>query len=208
VLRLKQRLPSWDELPSAAGLKYLAPAGHQQLADQTYAQSMTVIRDEAGLIPIKRPDAGRILVVTQKGAEVTQAADLTFQPDAFINALSRQLDAVAASDVAAIALPARPDDQDCVALQQQARQADVVILMTCNAHLASRITSTRAIVRAVLEAERPVIGVAVGNPYDAMALPEVRTWLATYDFLSPALEAAAQVLVGALPAPGTLPVTF
>ena len=53
-----------------------------------------------------------------------------------------------------------------------------------------------------------MIGVAVGNPYDAMALPEVRTWLATYDFLPPALEAAARVLVGALPAPGTLPVIF
>ena len=208
VLRLKQRLPSWDELPSAVGVKYLAPAAHQQLADQTYAQSMTVIRDEAGLIPLKRPNVGRILVVTQKGAQVTQAADLTFLPDAFINALSRQLDAVAASDVAAIALPARPDDQDYVALQQQARQADAVILMTCNAHLASRITSTRAIARVLLEAGRPVIGVAVGNPYDAMALPEVRTWLATYDFLSPALEAAARVLVGVLPAPGTLPVLF
>ena len=106
---------------------------------------MTVIRDEAGLIPLKRPNAGRILVVTQKGAEVTQAADLTFLPDAFINALNRQLDAVTASDVAAVTLPARPDDQDYLALQQQAHQADMIILMTCNAHLAGRITSTRAI---------------------------------------------------------------
>jgi beta-N-acetylhexosaminidase len=91
-------------------------------------------------------------------------------------------------------------------LQQRAHEADVILVPTCNAHLPRNHATVQVVVRALLEIGRPLVGVAVCDPYDAAALPEVTAWLATYDFTLPALNAAARVLVGGAPAHGTLPV--
>lgn len=207
VLRLKQGLPSWDDLPGEATLSSLATEAHRQLADDAYARSMTLIRDDAGILPLSWDSVSDILVVWQHGAHISQAADRAFHPNIFVESLRQRLGA--REDVVQfVTLPAAPGESDTAALREHASQAQTVILLTCNAHQASHIASSRAIVSALVEAGRPVIGVAVCNPYDAAALPAVGTWLATYDFLAPALDAAAGALVGAIPAQGRLPVSL
>ena len=94
-----------------------------------------------------------------------------------------------------MALPAHPIGDDLAALTQRATEADVVILLTCNAHLPRHLTASQAVAQSLLSAGRPIIGVAVCDPHDADALPEIRTWLATYDYLAPALAAAARKMV-------------
>jgi beta-N-acetylhexosaminidase len=207
VLRLKQRLPLWDDLPDAAGAENVSTAAHRELADEIYDRSITLIRDEAGLIPLAREHAGRILVVSQARPNISQAADRGFEPKRFVNAL-RTHPAGTAADVIGRALPVKASDEDLAALRREAAQADVVILMTCNAHLDGSIAGYQAIAKALRDARRPVIGIAVCNPYDARALPAIGTWLATYDFMPPALDAAARVLAGTLTARGTLPVAL
>ena len=58
------------------------------------------------------------------------------------------------------------------------------------------------------ETGKRAIGLAICDPYDARALPEVGAYLATYDYSPPALEAAASVLFGREPARGRAPVTL
>jgi beta-N-acetylhexosaminidase len=41
-----------------------------------------------------------------------------------------------------------------------------------------------------------VIVLAVRNPYDLQAFPDARTFIATYEYTRPALEAAARVIFG------------
>nr|BFE73827.1 hypothetical protein GCM10020092_071280 [Actinoplanes digitatis] len=48
--------------------------------------------------------------------------------------------------------------------------------------------------------------VAVRDPYDIAALPEVTTYLATYSFTGVAMESLAKVLLGTAPPRGRLPV--
>src|SRR6266851_3303569 len=49
-------------------------------------------------------------------------------------------------------------------------------------------TGTRSIQR--------IIVIAVRNPYDLQAFPQLRTYLATYEYTRPALVAAVRVLFG------------
>jgi beta-N-acetylhexosaminidase len=203
VLRLKQRLLLWDDLPNATGAEDVATAEHRALAAEAYDLSITLIRDETGLIPLAREHAGRILVVSQARPHISQAADRGFEPKRFVNALRTHLAATAA-DVVGRALPVKASDEDLAAMRREVAQADVVILMTCNAHLKGSIAGYQTIAKVLRDAGRPVIGIAVGNPYDARALPNVGTWLATYDFMPPALDAAARVLAGMLTARGAL----
>lgn len=209
VLRLKQRLPEWDDLPTSVDGNSVSTVEHQRLADELYAQSITVVRDDARALPLNLQDGARLLVVSQVESQISQAADRGFVPSYFVDALQRRLRESAQSEgasVTAVALPKRPSADDMAALRQRANASDIVLIATCNAHLPRYRAASQATVQTLLRTGRPLIGIAVCDPYDAAILPEIPTWLATYDYTPPALEAAAGVLVGARPATGRLPV--
>ncbi|HEX5547165.1 MAG TPA: glycoside hydrolase family 3 protein, partial [Ktedonobacterales bacterium] len=211
VVRLKERLPGWDGLPTPDSARTMINATHQRLADDLYGQSITIIRDESGLLPLNLPASPRLLVVLPPESQVSQAADQGFVPTHFIEALQRQLHDVSGGTgvgLTAFNLPEHPAAEDLALLQKRAHEADVILVPTCNAHLPRNHATAQAVIHALLQTIRPLVGIAVCDPYDAAALPEITTWLATYDFTPPALNAAARVLVGGAPAHGTLPVTL
>ena len=193
VLRLEQLLASWDEAlhPRALGEETLA--AHQRLADDLYARSITILRDDAGLLPLRLADGMRAFVVSQPDGPASNASDLSFSATPFVDELPRLRPSATITDVN---LPDMPSDDDLAALTQRATGADVVILLTCNAHLPRHLAASHAVARALAATGRPLVAVAVADPYDADALPETPTWLATYDYLPPALAAAARKMVG------------
>ena len=193
VLRLKQRLATWDAALNPRALSDETLAEHQRLADDLYARSIAILRDDAGLLPLRLPDGARALVVSQPGGPASNASDLSFSATPFIDELRRQRPATTIMDVK---LPDTPSSDDLAAFGQRATEADVVVLLTCNAHLPRHLAASQAIVGALLTAGRPLVGVAVADPYDADALPDIPTWLATYDYLPPALVAIARKMVG------------
>lgn len=209
VLRLKERLPAWNSVPTPDTSRSMVNGAHQRLADELYAQSITIIRDEAGLLPLKLQANSQMLIVLPSESHVSQAADRGFVPTDFVDALRRQLhDAVggAGVSVATISLSGQPSIEELAALQQRASEADVILVPTCNAHLPHNRAAAQAVVQPLLQVGRPLVGIAVCDPYDAMTLPEITTWLATYDFTPPALNAAVRVLLGSIVAQGKLPV--
>lgn len=211
VLRLKQRLMTWDDLPDPTGLKTLHSATRQRLAERLYAESITIVRDDAGLLPLELSAGSNVLVVWQNSQQKNQAADRGFDPAGFVVALRRELQhgtAVANVAVITLALPDGLDAEDIATLRQQASRANVVLLLTRNAHLPRQRAASQQTARALLATGRPLVGIAVCDPHDAMALPEIGTWLATYDYTLPALEAVARVVVGHAQATGKLPVTL
>ena len=62
--------------------------------------------------------------------------------------------------------------------------------------------------RSLVHAGRRVAGIAVRNPYDLLAFPELPTYLATYEYAPPALEAATRVIFGEIEPVGRLPVSL
>jgi len=53
---------------------------------------------------------------------------------------------------------------------------------------------------------KPVVAVAAQIPYDAGYPTTVKTWLATYGYIGPTLEALAKVILGETKPVGKLPV--
>lgn len=208
VLRLKQHLCTWADWDAAmeraetVNSMPVANAAHQALADLAYARATTLIRDDAPLLPLRRDTAGRVLVVALTGAPVNQAAGER-SGEAGARALAAALrrrqiaveTVVLSSDLAREAL-----DE----LTRHSHVSDAIVVLTQNAYRHPQ--HVRALLPALVAAQQPLVGVAVGDPYDAAALPEIGTWLATYEDTAPALEAVAGVLLGERVASGMLPV--
>jgi beta-N-acetylhexosaminidase len=62
--------------------------------------------------------------------------------------------------------------------------------------------------QALVQAGQSVIGLAVHNPYDLIAFPQLGTYLASYEYTPPALTAAVRVIFGESEAQGHLPVSL
>jgi beta-N-acetylhexosaminidase len=211
VLRLKSGLPGWDGLPATDSAHTTVNAAHQRLADDLYGRSITIIRDEARLLPLNVNEYASMLVVLPSASLVSQAADKGFVAAHFVGALRQQLHEVSSGGgvgLMSFEFSEHPSTEELAALKRRASEADVILVPTCNAHLPRNHATAQAVIQALLQVGRPLVGVAVCDPYDAAALPGITTWLATYDFTQPALDAAARVLVGGAPAPGKLPITL
>jgi beta-N-acetylhexosaminidase len=78
-----------------------------------------------------------------------------------------------------------------------------VVVSTYNVTAGS---SQRTLVDRLLATGRPVVAVAVRNPYDVAQLTSVRGCLATYCWTDVELRAAARVIAGRVAPRGKLPV--
>jgi beta-N-acetylhexosaminidase len=74
-----------------------------------------------------------------------------------------------------------------------AQTADIILISSVDAF---RDAVALNVMRQIAQIGHPVIGLALGLPYDAQALPEIDSYLATYDYTQPAQAAAAGVLFG------------
>ena len=93
----------------------------------------------------------------------------------------------------------------CRKLLQMTKASDLFIVVTVNAHLDEQQAD---LVRCLVSSGRRVIGIAVRNPYDLQAFPQLRTYIVTYEYTRPALVAAVRVLFGEKQALGHLPVSI
>lgn len=206
VARLKRRYLLWDAVDLAEpGLAAVGSAAHHALSERAYALSTTLVRDEVGSLPVRPGTEERILIVARPMSAITPAAEGVFAEAHLAEAVRRH-----ARQVESRVLMARagtgdaPSERDEREIIEAARAADLVVLVTLNAH---RDPEQLQFLRAVAGAARRSVGVAVYDPYDAGALPEVPTFLATYEYTQPALEAAVRALFGQAPVRGRLPVT-
>jgi beta-N-acetylhexosaminidase len=199
VLRLKQRFLSWDDALVATP-RQVDRASHQQLADRAYEQSTTLARNEDALVPLHL-EAGQplLLVIPQTGA-ASQAAEWE-EHDVFLLESIRQRH----PNVRAVPVVPHPTDGDYEELAQAASAAQAILMVTMNANLDQRQVE---VMQRLLQSGRPTIGVAAYNPYDLLAVPQLRTYLATYEYTRPALAAAVRVLFGETQPQGHLPVSL
>ncbi len=84
-----------------------------------------------------------------------------------------------------------------------ARDVDAVVVGTYNVSASS---SQKTLVEELLATGKPVIAVAIRNPYDVAHLPGVPAYLAAYSWTDVELRAAARVIAGRVKPRGTLPV--
>jgi beta-N-acetylhexosaminidase len=198
VLRLKRRHLWWDRLPAPGGLGVVGGPTHRALAARAYAASTTIIRDDHAQIPLRLAPGERLLVVVVPPRAVTAASDSVLDEDGLLAGVGRL-------HPDSTLTRAAPGDGDGGGLADMAASADLVVLITINCHADERHRATAARIAA---AARRVVGLAAGDPYDAGVLPSIGTFLASYDYATPALVAAFDVIFGRRVATGRLPVTI
>jgi beta-N-acetylhexosaminidase len=200
VLQLKERYLSWNNLPASDALASVGSAAHQQLRDRAYELSTTLVANREALIPLHLQSHERILVLSQHEGAFSRAEDKYFSLEALAASIRQRHE-----NVQALFAPSQPTEDEYQQILHTAAEADVIIVATVNAHLDQQQAK---MVQRLMQSGRHVIGIAVGIPYDLLAFPQLGTYLVTYEYSQPALDAAVRVLFGEIQAQGHLPVSL
>ncbi|RZU53743.1 beta-N-acetylhexosaminidase [Krasilnikovia cinnamomea] len=197
VLALKQRrgLLADPTVDVGAAERVVGRTAHLRIAQAVTDRTVTAVRNDAGLLPLA-PVPRSVLVAGWNSATARNVPVLA--------------ERLAARGTRSTALPTGlPSDAAIAEATAAARAHDLTVVLTRRADPAGDPGGRqRRLVAALLGTGRPVIVVAVGEPYDIAYLPGVGTYLATYGTAPVSMEALARVLLGERPPSGRLPVTI
>ncbi|PRX41308.1 beta-N-acetylhexosaminidase [Planifilum fimeticola] len=160
---------------------------HLETADRIADKSITLLKNEKGVLPLSR----------EKSLLVTGPSD--GKPERLASLLAEK--GISAD---AYTTGATPTPEQIEAALEKAKDVDTVIVTTYNA---DSNTGQQNLVRALKEADKPVVVAAMRNPYDIAAFPEVDGNLATYGNRDVSVRALARALTGEVNPSGKLPVT-
>ncbi|MFJ3493324.1 glycoside hydrolase family 3 N-terminal domain-containing protein [Streptomyces sp. NPDC086091] len=204
VLRLKDRLGLFTE-PYVRRDRVGRTVGtrrHRAIADRLAERTTTLLVNapdgDGGtpLLPLSPRVRPRLLVV---GADPVSPTGTTGPPTGVLAA------ALTALGFTATALSTGTDPSAATADRAVAAAgaADAVVVLTYNVTAGS---PQQALVERLSATGRPIVAVAVRNPYDVAHLPGVRACLAAYSWTDVELRAAARVMAGTVRPRGKLPV--
>ncbi|MEW2115082.1 glycoside hydrolase family 3 N-terminal domain-containing protein [Streptomyces sp. NPDC005474] len=198
ILRLKHRLGLLDRpYVTHAGVdRAVGVRGHLLAADRIAERTTTLLVNERKVLPLSRVTQKRLLVV---GADPASPSGTTGPPTTVLaNALTEL-----GFTTTALPTGTAPSAAVIARAVAAAGEADAVVVGTYNV---SATSSQRTLVTQLLTTGRPVVCVAVRNPYDVAQLPSVEAYLATYSWTDVELRAAARVIAGQVRPRGKLPV--
>ena len=168
---------------------------HQAVAQTTAEASITVLKNDAGLLPLKTSSGTKVLVTGYGSSGLPEIGQ-----DLSARGLTPQV------------MPTGFDPTDAQITQAvaAAKQNQLVIVDTFNAWEADAQSKLQqvALVNALLASGTPVIVDAVGTPYDVAYMQGAPTFVTTYDPQTVSLDAMVAVIFGEVPATGKLPVTI
>ncbi|MGW9078199.1 glycoside hydrolase family 3 protein [Streptomyces kronopolitis] len=171
---------------------------HLDAADRIADRTTTLLRNDAGILPLSRRRERRVLVVGYDAAAPTGTGG---PPTAVLARAFTELGFTATALSTGLS-PGKPQIDEAVAALAA---RDAVVVATYNVTADS---SQRQLVAALLATGKPVVQLAVRNPYDIAQLPGVKAALASYSWTDVELRAAARVIAGRRDPAGRLPVAI
>ncbi|MFF2651536.1 glycoside hydrolase family 3 protein [Streptomyces sp. NPDC058045] len=200
ILRLKARRGLFTEpYVTADGVsRTVGTKAHLAAADRIAEGTTTLLADAGKLLPLSRRSHRRILVVS---ADPASPSGTTGPPSKVLAAALNELGFTAT----AISSGSNGNASQAVIDQAVAAagEADAVLVGTYNV---SATGSQRALVAALVATGKPVVQLAIRNPYDIARLPGVGAALAAYSWTDVELRAAVRVIAGQARPKGHLPV--
>ncbi|MEV4348197.1 glycoside hydrolase family 3 N-terminal domain-containing protein [Actinoplanes sp. NPDC049596] len=196
TLKKKRGLLSWKPVDPAAAERSVGSAAHLRVAQAVTDRTITAVRNDAKVLPWH--GAGKSVLVTGWNSSAT-------------NNIPALANALRAGGVGA-AMPlitGVPNDAKIAEAVAAAGNHDLTVVLTSRAWdttTADPGGRQQALVRALVATGKPVVLVAVRDPYDIAPLPEVKTFLATYSYAAVSMESLAKVLLGKVAPRGKLPV--
>jgi beta-N-acetylhexosaminidase len=173
---------------------------HQDLAIEAASRSITLVRNDAGLLPLRLDGSARVAAIMPTPMDLTPADTSSLVEPGLASAIRQHHPNV---DEFIVGHP--PTDAEITAIRDQVGQYDLVVLGTISASLDEQ---QAALANQVLAAGTPTVAVAMRTPYDVVAYPTAETYVCSYGIRQPSLEATAAALFGAVPFSGRLPVTI
>jgi beta-N-acetylhexosaminidase len=173
---------------------------HRALAEEITRRSLTLVREQAGSLPLRA--GAKLLVVTVTDAPERIGAD-------FARELRGRLD----GKPRLATLDARSTEADVASLLEAAKAADAVVaaiylrVQTARGSIALPPAPAGALRRLISSGAR-VLGVSFGTPYVLRDLPGLETYLVAWGSQTDAQVAAARALFGETAITGRLPVTI
>ncbi|MFE9096255.1 glycoside hydrolase family 3 protein [Streptomyces sp. NPDC007264] len=198
VLRLKAKLGLLDRpyVTSAGVDRTVGTPAHLRAADRIADRTTTLLVNRRGLLPLSPRTHPRLLVV---GADPASPSGTDGPPTTVLANTLTGLGFTAT----ALSTGTAPSAATIARAVTAAGDADAVVVGTYNVGAAS---PQRTLVDQVLATGKPVIAVAVRNPYDVARLPDVDACVASYSWTDVELRAAARVIAGRVRPRGRLPV--
>ncbi|HYT50540.1 MAG TPA: glycoside hydrolase family 3 N-terminal domain-containing protein [Pyrinomonadaceae bacterium] len=194
-----QRVISLDAID-----KVVAGKQEMQLADDIANDAITLVRNDAKLLPWARSANSKIFNLA-----ITNGDDRLFVAQPFIGAMARagvKLDTVVLDD--------RSSDAEVKKAIERASRADVVIVSMYGRVRTGQARSvalpepgTNAL-NELIQKKAPLIGISFGNPYILMSFSNLQTYLVVYGDMPSLQEAAAQGLLGQIDIKGRLPISL
>jgi beta-N-acetylhexosaminidase len=191
---LRRWLGGFEDPP----LQVVGSAEHRALARELAARALTLVRDDAGVLPLRLGTEARIGAVMPAPRDLTPADTSSFVTPALAAALRAHHGAV---DEIVTSQP--PTTAEIAAILERAAGWDAIVVGTISATAGSPQAD---LVEALVATGRPVVTVALRTPWDLVAYPSARTHVATYSILPESMDALAGALFGAAAFPGRLPV--
>jgi len=191
---LRRWLGSYDQPP----LDVVGCGEHRALAAELARRSITLVRNDDRLLPLRPAADARIAIVQSMPADLTPADTSSMVPPTLASALLRRI-----AGVEEILLPASPGEADIAGLGDRLAAFDLVVVGTFSAHLQS---AQSVLAAAVLACGKPTVTVALRTPWDLLRYPSARTHVCSYGILPPSMEALAAALLGEASFVGRLPV--
>jgi len=197
-----QALKDWVGGQEQPDLTVINGAAHRQLAQELAQRAITLVRDEAQLLPLKLPADARIAALMPQPTDLTPADTSSFIKPGLADAIRQYHPAVDA-----FITPFDPDPASIAALKERIAQGgyDLLIVGTINA---SMTAGQATLARELLALAIPTVMAALRVPYDLRAYPQATTYLCSYGILPPSMTALAAALFGQAPISGQLPVTI
>ncbi len=180
-------------------------AAHRDLALEIARESVTLLRNNDRLIPIRPNQGMNLLVISPDIGSITQVEDEQFLSSPLAVAIQRF-----APRLQTLTVSQAPTDDEIrhtieLINTGRANTKSLVILGTYNAHLYRQQAN---LARAILETGVPCVIVAMRNPYDIKEFPEASTYIAAYGFRDCTMQAVAEIIFGLTEPKGQLPVTI
>lgn len=200
VQRLRASALRWDDTPFAERRGGIASETHLRLRDEAFARAITLVRNDAGLLPLRLDARERVLVLELLPERITAAVESLFVDNALVERIQRHH-----ANTQGLTVRSQASEAEAAAMWEAIADADVVLVATLNAYLDARQAER---MRVLVGMSKRVVGIAVGSPYDVLAFPALRTYVATYECTRPALMTVGDVLFGTVTAGGRLPVSL
>jgi beta-N-acetylhexosaminidase len=194
-------LKQWQGGHPQPGLEVIGSMEHAHIAREIAAQSLTLVRDDAGLLPLRLNPGERAAVIFPRPLDLTPADTSSF----VMPTLAANLRQCCHVGVDEFILSHLPTDAEISAVSQAMAAYKVAIVGTLNANSQS---AQARLVKATLQTGVPTIVVAMRLPYDLAAFPEAPTFVCSYSILDPSMQMLAQALTGEIPFRGRLPVAI